>query len=82
MRISCDRADVDFRPDASRYLVMLDGHVLPLCITADSDAGKAICYVTGNDGQPVKNPVDPTELLRVTKRGRIEIVLPAGQGRA
>jgi hypothetical protein len=55
MRISVDPNCRDYRPDAHKFDVYLDGVKLEDCITADDSRGKVTVYARGEDGKLISD---------------------------
>ena len=54
MRISVNRDDVAYSPNAGRCRVLLDGAPLEDCYTADEERGEAFVLVRDTDGHFVE----------------------------
>jgi hypothetical protein len=55
MRISVDPNCRNYRPDAHKFDVYLDGVKLDDCITADDSRGKVTVYARGDDGKLISD---------------------------
>jgi hypothetical protein len=77
MRISVNKTDSGYRPDASKFTVMIDGVKLGGCITADEELGLAVCYVHDHKtGGMLWDPRDGGRMARDTIHGNIVIIPP------
>ncbi|OAI29767.1 hypothetical protein A1351_23305 [Methylosinus sp. R-45379] len=70
MRISVDKSDPGYRPDARLFTAYLNGEKLEHCLTADDEAGEAVINYKDESGNFAH---DGVTLLRRTLFGQIEI---------
>jgi hypothetical protein len=71
MRLSVDKDDPGYSPDAFKAKVTLDGVELRNCVTADEEQGVAICYID----KPFRGDTVPRE----TRSGVVKIIMPDGE---
>lgn len=79
MRISVDAEDPGYTPLAVAAVeeVLIDGHVINGCITADEEKGYVLCYLKDQDGNYV---IDETgeHVEKVELTGEVQVVLKPG----
>jgi hypothetical protein len=77
MRISVDESDTGFLPFDQRRSaqVFLNGSAIRECVTADEEAGEAICLKTDANGRLVIDHV-ADKVARETRRGTVRVFIP------
>ncbi len=72
MKISVDKNNPNYRPDATAFTVYLDGKLLEHCVTADDKLGEAWIYQQDKHGIFILNK-EKTEILQEKVTGEIKI---------
>lgn len=75
MRVSIDKDDPGFRPDADKWRVRLDGMLALNVITADDVKGYVVRYQTNADGLFIHDDQKRPRIERIN--GRVELIAPA-----
>lgn len=70
MRVSVEKSDPGYRPDARLFTAYLNGEKLEHCITADDETGEAVIHYKDESGNFAH---DGVTFLQRTISGKIEI---------
>ena len=73
MRVSIDKNDIGYIPDAFFYTVFFDGKKLDHCVMADDVSGECIIHVTDDKGKLVLDWLK-RNIKRKSIFGKVEIL--------
>lgn len=74
MRISIDKYDAGYRPDANRFDVQLDGQPCEGVVTADDEQGIVTCWAFGPTGSRRADVNGPMGYKVEHRHGVVQII--------